>query len=133
MFRFGVRRASAAFLVEKDAKLRLRGALQGGARAHVRSQANEQRPSLVPTRRMTTPNHLSGLLPEDLALFLRDKGVSVSDGEARRIVAHAIAKGEDGFPGKRPVKGLVEEAVDKLVDRGPLEIIERATDSRTVS
>lgn len=75
-----------------------------------------------------TPSHLSGMLPEDLSAVLRGDGVTTSDGEARRILAHAIAHGRDGFPLKRPVQRIVREAVERLVDRAPLEIVERATD-----
>jgi len=73
-------------------------------------------------------NHLYGMLPEDLASHLRAHGVGVRDAEARRIVAHAIAQGREGYPVSRPVPRAVEQAVGRLVDRTPLEIIERATD-----
>ena len=72
--------------------------------------------------------HLAGLLPEDLAAHLRANGVSIRDAEARRIVAHAIAGGHDGFPASRPVPRNVERAVESLVDRRGIEIVERATD-----
>jgi len=72
--------------------------------------------------------HLFGLLPEDLAAYLRAEEVEVRDGEARRIVAHAVGRGLDGFPEARPVPRRVAEAVDALVDRRPLEIVERAID-----
>lgn len=68
------------------------------------------------------------MLPEELTSFLRSAGVEVSDGESRRILAHAIAHGQDGYPEKRPVAGTVCEAVERNVDRSPLEIIDRATD-----
>jgi 23S rRNA (adenine2503-C2)-methyltransferase len=73
-------------------------------------------------------SHLFGMLPEDLASHLRANGVTVRDAEARRIVAHAIAHGRDGPPTARPVPRTVEAAVDALVDRRRLEIVERATD-----
>jgi 23S rRNA (adenine2503-C2)-methyltransferase len=72
--------------------------------------------------------NLFGLLPDDLAAQLRAHGVAVRDGEARRIVAHAVARGRDGFPASRPVPRIVEEAVARLIDRRRLEIVERATD-----
>lgn len=72
--------------------------------------------------------HLFGLLPGELASHLRANGVAIRDAEARRIVAHAIAHGRDGHPQARPVPRLVEHAVDALIDRRPLEILERATD-----
>src|SRR4051794_8485260 len=72
--------------------------------------------------------NLYGLLPDDLAARLRAHGVAVRDGEARRIVAHAVARGRDGFPSSRPVPRAVEGAIERLVDRRRLEIVERATD-----
>ena len=68
------------------------------------------------------------MLPEDLAAFLRERGVEVRDGEARRVLAHAVARGRSGFPSSRPVPRRVEAAVDALVDREPLELVERVTD-----
>ncbi|MEA2569493.1 MAG: rRNA (adenine2503-C2)-methyltransferase [Acidobacteriota bacterium] len=72
--------------------------------------------------------HLLGLLPPDLASCLRAHGVEVRDAEARRIVAHAIAGGRDGFPIARPVPGRVADAVTALIDRRKIEIIDRAID-----
>jgi len=71
--------------------------------------------------------HILGMLPDDLAAHLRAHGVAVRDAEARRILAHAMA-GRDGYPTSRPVPRAVEQACDRLVDRRPLEIVERATD-----
>lgn len=72
--------------------------------------------------------HLLGFLPDDLAAYLRANGVAVRDGEARRVLAHAIANGRDGFPASRPVPKRVERAVSSLCDRRPLEVVERVTD-----
>jgi 23S rRNA (adenine2503-C2)-methyltransferase len=72
--------------------------------------------------------HLFGMLPEDLAQLLRANGVNVRDGEARRVLAHAVAHGWDGHPVSRPVPRLVEEAVEKLTTRERLELVERVTD-----
>jgi 23S rRNA (adenine2503-C2)-methyltransferase len=72
--------------------------------------------------------HLFGLLPDDLASYLRANGVAIRDAEARRIVAHGIAQGRDGHPTSRPVPRTVEAAVDALIDRRRLEIVERVTD-----
>src|SRR5689334_712256 len=77
---------------------------------------------------MPPVRHLFGFLPEDLARYLRDHGVAVRDAEARRLVAHGIAYGRDGHPVARPVPRALEVAVDELVDRRRLEIVERATD-----
>jgi 23S rRNA (adenine2503-C2)-methyltransferase len=72
--------------------------------------------------------HLFGLLPDALAAHLRAQGVAIRDAEARRIVAHAVAHGRDGFPASRPVPRRVEEGVTELVDRAAIEIVERVTD-----
>lgn len=72
--------------------------------------------------------HLLGMLPDTLAAHLREHDVAVRDAEARRIVAHAIAHGLDGFPRSRPVPRRVEQAVEELFDRTALTIEERATD-----
>jgi 23S rRNA (adenine2503-C2)-methyltransferase len=72
--------------------------------------------------------HLFGMLPEDLAAHLRAHGVDVREGEARRIVAHAVAHGREGYPTARPVPRGVESAVDRLVERQRLTIVERASD-----
>lgn len=59
---------------------------------------------------------------------MRAQNVEVRDAEARRVLAHAVANGRDGFPSSRPVPRAVEAAVDAFIDRTPLEIVERATD-----
>jgi len=71
--------------------------------------------------------HLFGFLPPDLASHMRANGVDIRDAEARRVMAHVMA-GRDRFPTSRPVPRAVEEAVERLTTRAPLEIIERATD-----
>ena len=76
---------------------------------------------------MRLPN-VFGLLPDDLVAHLRAAGVEIREGEARRVIAHSIAHGREGFPSARPVPRRVESAIDALVDRRRLEIIERATD-----
>jgi len=68
------------------------------------------------------------MLPDDLATHLRAHGVSVRDAEARRVLAHAVTRGQDGFPASRPVPRAVEEAVEATTSRARLEIVERATD-----
>lgn len=68
------------------------------------------------------------MLPRDLAADLRAHGVEVRDGEARRIVAHAVGRGQAGYPVAKPVPRTVERAVGDRLDRTPLEIVERVTD-----
>ncbi|HUR79856.1 MAG TPA: radical SAM protein [Thermoanaerobaculia bacterium] len=74
------------------------------------------------------PPHLFGFLPDALAAHLRAHGVSVRDAEARRVLAHAISLGRDGYPASRPVPRSVERAIDALCDRRALEIVEKVTD-----
>jgi Predicted Fe-S-cluster redox enzyme len=68
------------------------------------------------------------MLPADLAAHLRSHGVTVRDAEARRVLAHAIAHGREGFPSSRPVPRAVEEAISQTTTRTKLEIVERAAD-----
>ena len=72
--------------------------------------------------------HLLGFLPDGLASHLRGHGVSVRDAEARRVLAHAISLGRDGYPPARPVPRNVERAIDELCDRRPIDIVEKVTD-----
>lgn len=72
--------------------------------------------------------HLLGVFPHELAEHLRAAGVDATEAEARRVVAHAVTRGLQGFPRARPVRKAVERAVERLVDHGGLEIVERATD-----
>jgi 23S rRNA (adenine2503-C2)-methyltransferase len=72
--------------------------------------------------------HLFGLLPEDLLSHLRDASVVAGIDEARRILAHAVMRGLPGYPRARPVPKALEAAVDRLIDRRPIDIVERATD-----
>ncbi|HYK02037.1 MAG TPA: radical SAM protein [Thermoanaerobaculia bacterium] len=72
--------------------------------------------------------NIHGVLPEELAAHLRTHGVAVRDAEARRLLAHVVANGREGFPVSRPVPRAVEQAFEMLVDRRRLEILERATD-----
>jgi 23S rRNA (adenine2503-C2)-methyltransferase len=72
--------------------------------------------------------NIHGVLPEELAAHLRTHGVAVRDAEARRLLAHVVANGREGFPVSRPVPRAVEQAFEALVDRSRLAIVERATD-----
>jgi len=72
--------------------------------------------------------HLFGMRPVDLEAHLRNRGVAIREGEARRMLAHAIARGGSGYPVSRPLPRTVERAVAECFDRAPLAIMERATD-----
>lgn len=72
--------------------------------------------------------HLFGMLPDQLASTLRGRGVDVREAEARRLIAHVVGRGRDGYPARKPIPRSVEAAVENLCDRRHLEIVERATD-----
>lgn len=74
------------------------------------------------------PPHMFGMFPGELAAHLRAHGTEVRDGEARRLMAHAVAKSRAGFPDARPIPRRVAEAAEKLIDRHHLGIVERAVD-----
>lgn len=68
------------------------------------------------------------MLPDDLAAELRGRRVAIRDGEARRIVAHAVGRGLPGYPISRPVPRTVEAGLAAWVDRSSPEVVERVTD-----
>jgi len=107
------------------ASRRLPSPREGGERGQGEGRNSRQIDDIMSA--VTAP-HLFGMLPEDLAFHLRARGVMVRDAEARRVLAHSVALGRDGHPSSRPVPRAVEQAVDALVDRRRLEIVERATD-----
>lgn len=88
--------------------------------------ANFEHPG-VETAPVSRP-HLFGMLPVDLETQLGQRGVSIREAEARRMLAHVIAQGRSGYPVSRPLPRTVERGVDEFFDRAPLEILERATD-----
>jgi 23S rRNA (adenine2503-C2)-methyltransferase len=71
---------------------------------------------------------LSGMLPEDLAAHLSANGVAIRDAEARRVLAHRITHGREGFPISRPVPRVVAGAIDRLTAHERPQIVERAID-----
>jgi 23S rRNA (adenine2503-C2)-methyltransferase len=72
--------------------------------------------------------HLFGLRPDELVAHLRANGVAIRDAEARRVLAHVVTRGREGFPVRHPVPRKVEEGVARFTERTRLEIVERATD-----
>lgn len=73
--------------------------------------------------------HLFGMRPEDLVRALGERGVECSITEARRITAHVISHGRSDLVIQRTPRRVVLDAVESLLDRSPLEIVERARDS----
>lgn len=60
---------------------------------------------------------LHGMLPGELAAALRGEGVSVRDGEARRLMAWVVSHGRRDFKAmSKPVPRRVVEAVQALTD-----------------
>ncbi len=78
---------------------------------------------------MSPRPHLLGLLPTDLAAHLAAAGVTIREGEARRVVAHVIQHERPGFPTERPVPKAVERAIQQRFERAPLEVVDRAVDA----
>jgi len=75
---------------------------------------------------VTPSPHLLGLFPDELVSHLRADGVEAGIEEARRILAHAVTRGLPGYPQSRPVPKTIRAAVDRLIDRRSIEIVERA-------
>ncbi len=71
---------------------------------------------------------LLSMLPADLAAHLHGHGIAVTDGEARRIMAHVISAGREGFPDARPVALRTTDMVAATTDRSRPRVLERATD-----
>jgi 23S rRNA (adenine2503-C2)-methyltransferase len=74
--------------------------------------------------------HLFGMLPDDLAAYLRSIGVDVRDSEARRIQSHVVSHGRPGLPSERPPPKRVLQAVETSTRREPLEVVHRVEDPR---
>ena len=77
---------------------------------------------------MTAKPHLLAMTPADLVAHLRSCGVPATEGEARRILAHAISDDRPGFPERRPVAGRIADAVAATTDRSQPEVVEVARD-----
>lgn len=74
---------------------------------------------------MMTKPHILGMLPCELAELS-----SITISEARRIIAHAVTRGADGFPLARPVAADSARRVASLVDRRRLTIVDRVRNDR---
>ncbi|UJR78943.1 Ribosomal RNA large subunit methyltransferase N [Sandaracinus amylolyticus] len=73
--------------------------------------------------------HLFGMRPTDLAAFLRERGVACTDAEARRVQAHVISHSRGDLATiARPVPKRMREAIDAMLDRAPLELVDRVRD-----
>lgn len=73
---------------------------------------------------------LHGMLPDDLAALLRGEGVSVRDGEARRLMAWAVAHGRRDFKAmSRPVPRRVVSALEALTQARRPEVRTRVGDA----
>jgi 23S rRNA (adenine2503-C2)-methyltransferase len=66
--------------------------------------------------------------PEDLRAHLARSSVDLREDAARRIVSHVVGRGLPGLPTSRPVSRRVERAIEELLDRRPVEVLERAED-----
>ena len=74
--------------------------------------------------------HLFGMLPEDLVAACAIDGAASPVGlsEARRVLAHVVTGGKDGFPSRLPISASAVESISGASRREKLEVVERATD-----
>ena len=73
--------------------------------------------------------HLFGMRAPDLVAFLAERGVTCTEPEARRMLAHVLSHGRDDLTTiARAVPRRVREAVDAMTERTPLELVERVRD-----
>ena len=67
--------------------------------------------------------------PEDLLAHLRAEGVPARIDQCRRLVAHVLANGNDDLDAiQRPLAKSFRRDVDRLTDRGRLDVVERVED-----
>ena len=71
-------------------------------------------------------DHLYGMRPETLLMWLGRRGVSANIGQARRVCAHTISRGQPAGTLPRLRKD-VRQAIAELPSQG-LEVLERARD-----
>ena len=70
------------------------------------------------------------MLPDEIVAHIEAQDVSASDGEARRILAHAIAEGgSKGRAPRQPVARRLTDLVHETTNAGRLEVVERVTDA----
>jgi 23S rRNA (adenine2503-C2)-methyltransferase len=69
--------------------------------------------------------HVLGSFPAEIAAYLRERGVAITDDQARRIVTEAA---QPLRPVKKPIAKAVRAKADELLDNRTLRIIERVTD-----
>lgn len=72
--------------------------------------------------------HLFGVRASELVAHLAEHGVSATERDARRVLAHVISEGAGDLMPRKGVKRAVVDAIDQCFDRAPLEIVERVTD-----
>ncbi len=72
--------------------------------------------------------HLFGLRAPELVAQRAARGVTATERDARRVLAHVISEGADDPMPRKPVRRAVIDAIEEAFDRAPLEIVERVTD-----
>lgn len=68
------------------------------------------------------------MLPTDLVAACAISGAQIRESEARRVLAHVITHGAEGFPSRLPVSRVTERAISEATTRAPLDLVERITD-----
>lgn len=77
----------------------------------------------------TARPHLFGLRAPELVAHLAAAGVRATERDARRVLAHVISEGASELMPRKPVRREVIDAIERSVERAPLEMVERVTDS----
>lgn len=83
------------------------------------------------TRAIRDPSprpHLFGMLPQELAANLRERGVPCEEREALRVMGHVVSLGHDDLALRKPPRKAVLAGIDEHFERTPLEVVERAKD-----
>jgi 23S rRNA (adenine2503-C2)-methyltransferase len=68
------------------------------------------------------------MTPEDLVRVLGERGVDCNLTEARRLLGHVVSEGRTDLVLRRPPRRTVLRAVESMLDRRRLEVVERVTD-----
>jgi len=72
--------------------------------------------------------HLFDLSAGEFVEHLAAEGVSATEAEARRVLAHVVSRRRDDLALSKPIRKEVTTAIDRCFERAPLEIVERVTD-----
>jgi 23S rRNA (adenine2503-C2)-methyltransferase len=72
--------------------------------------------------------HLFGMRVPEVVAHLARHGVSSTERDARRLLAHLVSMGKEDLELVKPIRKEIIRAVDTAFDRRRLELVERVTD-----